>query len=113
MLEVLINGEANARTQLNNSLSKQHFSFSKFPRFNYKTPSYTTEYTSNLRGEPLTIKSHSVLKSHCFETKSSKILNPPNETKPDMCTYNPKRIKKSKSITMSLSRDVFLIENRF
>ena len=113
MLEIILNGEKLSRNQFNNSLSKQHYSFSRSKRFAKSKPAFETEFKYQVSydlAQPSCLQKRLFEAKHVFKpafnTSSPRIKKHPQPQAPSADKYDPKILSKSKSCTFGVGRDV-------
>ena len=119
MLEVILNGEKLSRTQFNDSLAKQHYSFSKSKRFYKPNPVYETEFkyevnydlaNPSLKQKELIEKKKATKQP--FNASSARIQNQIIPVAPSSDTYNPKLLNKARSCSFGFGREVNLKDSQ-
>ena len=113
MLEIILNGEKLSRNQFNNSVSKQHYSFSRSKRFVKSKPAFETEFKYEVAydlAKPSSIQKSLFESKHVikppFNTSSPRIKKQLQPVAPSADKYNPILLSKSKSCTFGVGREV-------
>ncbi len=120
MLDVLLSGERLSRAAFNDSASKQHYSFGYATRFAMQRKPIQTEYNyevaQNIAGpadRQQLLEEERGVRKPAFNSTSSRIEQLFVSPAPPPDAYRPQLIRKSRSCSFGIGRDVRLSDGQF